>query len=118
MRLPRISRVVLLIIAAIILFGLATRLHAMLQDLPQLPPKPDAYPGQSQHKEPPPGWVCEKDAKDPAHDCHCQRHFIPDPDDKDCCHDIMEDRGCSSYCWPKHCHCPVGECKVGDHHDR
>ena len=95
---------------AFALWATVAAVHAA-QEPPPLPQAP-AYPGQQDHKEPPPGWICERDAKEPAHRCACKRHYIPDPEDKDCCHEIQEDSDCKAWCWPKHCHCPVGECKV------
>lgn len=82
----------------------------------QTPPK-EAYPGQSQHAEPPKGFYCSAQAKDAAHKCTCKRVAIKTKEDPDCCDAVpMEDKGCTVWCWPGHCTCPI-KCETGGGHD-
>lgn len=79
---------------------------------PQAAPPKEAYPGQSHHAEPPPGFYCKvpaKDAKPTAHDCHCKRMAIATKADPDCClAEAPEDATCTVYCWKTRCLCPTG----------
>lgn len=52
--------------------------------------------------EPPPGWFCSREAKDPAHHCDCHRQASGDD-----CQYPGHDQTCTVYCWEEHCHCPV-----------
>lgn len=73
---------------------------------------PEPYPGQGQHQQPPDGWYCEHQnyslTVPVAHACNCERMYDPDT----CA--VHEDRQCTVWCWPDHCHCGVtnkGACK-------
>lgn len=66
----------------------------------------EAYPGQSNHAQPPSGWTCEHQntalSVPPEHTCSCERHC--DENGK-----IVEDQKCQAWCWPDSCKC--GMCK-------
>lgn len=75
----------------------------VLQGTPDLPP--EQYPGQRQHREPPPGYFCAHDAKDAAHKCACKR--MAEMDEHGCCLAPKEDPTCSVYCHADRCTCPI-----------
>lgn len=62
-----------------------------------------AQQGNPEHKEPPPGWYCSRDAQDAAKACACHR-IDASPDCEGIPH---EDAACKVYCFKQHCHCPV-----------
>ena len=83
----------------------------------QVPAEP--YPGQREHRAPPEGWNCSRDAADFAHVCFCTG-MVEDPE----CptppiggtgengEDMMpqrppEDPKCTVYCHRGHCTCVV-----------
>lgn len=83
----------------------APSLFAAQDTLPD--PDPEAYPGQSQHAQPPEGWFCEHptpetlETMDPAHICNCERSC-------DESGTVREDNmRCSVACHPDSCKCPV-----------
>lgn len=78
------------------------------------PGKPEQYPGQGNHAQPPEGWMCEPKTKRPA----------PPPDRACLCHMQCQkdangvefwqpDPQCSSWCWEKQCACPRMHCDEG-----
>ena len=68
----------------------------------------EPYPGQGSHAEPPANWFCSSNAKDKAHVCHCKRMIHANVDDPVCeFQQPVEDKDCTVYCHPKHCHCEV-----------
>lgn len=86
----------------------------------QEPPEP--YPGQREHRAPPEGWFCSRDAVDRAHWCLCTGMV---PNDDPMCRKAPqepqapaedagdeggrpvppEDSKCTVYCHRSHCHC-------------
>jgi hypothetical protein len=66
----------------------------------------ERYPGQSEHREPPPGWTCVHQnfelSVPPEHACSCE-HMCDERTGQ-----VLEDRNCATWCWPKSCQCPVG----------
>ena len=78
----------------------------------------DAYPGQSNHAEPPVGWNCERPNSQgfgADHPCSCSRMAMTSPDgscakDLDGTPHIMEDPKCLVFCHQTHCKCPVMSC--------
>lgn len=81
--------------------GLALAVLLVLQGTPA----PEQYPGQREHREPPPGYFCSHDAKDAAHKCTCKRMAMPD--EHGCCGEPKEDPTCSVYCHASRCTCEV-----------
>lgn len=80
--------------------------------------KPEQYPGQKDHAEPPANYFCDH-VGDRAHRCDCPG-MTPDPmcktpapmpeDDPNTEEDEsqptpQESSKCSSFCWRDHCHC-------------
>ncbi len=88
----------------------------MLVALTQAQP-PEAYPGQRQHKEPPKGWMCTTNDKNPAKRCHCKKMAKATPEDPVCEEqEIPEDSQCTVWCWMGgHCACDV-QCTMPEHH--
>ncbi len=66
----------------------------------------DAYPGQHDHAEPPKGWYCFPDAKEPSHRCAC-KNMARDKDDPVCLKDTEEDQACAVWCHKDHCGCQM-----------
>ena len=65
----------------------------------------EAYPGQSEHREPPPGWMCHRPPVDLSGDqakwCGCER--VVDQDGV-----VHADKECATWCWEaQHCECPT-----------
>ena len=72
----------------------------------QQPPPPEAYPGQREHKEPPPGWFCSREPKDKTHKCTCKR--MGHTDEHGCCGEpTTEDQACLVWCHKDRCACEV-----------
>ncbi len=86
------------------------------------PGKPEQYPGQSGHAEPPAGWQCEHQTTTntipPDHVCFCQMRCTKDEQGVE---HWDEDNKCSVWCWAKdkdgkagnHCACPHMGCSEG-----
>lgn len=67
----------------------------------------EAYPGQSEHREPPKGWYCTPDAVQPAQRCAC-KNMPRDKNDPTC--STMEpedDNACKVWCHKDHCACKI-----------
>lgn len=64
----------------------------------------EPYPGQSEHREPPEGWVCSNHPNAPKdHKCGCNPECTKNDDGT---MTIQEDVKCTVYCWKeKHCAC-------------
>lgn len=66
-------------------------------------PDPERYPGQSEHREPPVGWMCEPQnytlSVPPDHVCSCERMC------DDSTGQVIEDKQCQTWCHPTHCRC-------------
>lgn len=65
--------------------------------------------GNPDHREPPPGWTCNVEGE---HKCSCHRECVDEVGEGETePHTIVrEDPKCSSYCYPKHCNCPLTNC--------
>src|SRR5262245_59761430 len=81
--------------------------------------RPEQFPGQSEHREPPKDWMCSNLPNAPKdHKCDCKRSCAK-PIDPESGEEmagpmtVQEDRACAVWCWPDHCTCPV---KCGDTH--
>jgi hypothetical protein len=59
----------------------------------------EAYPGQSNHAEPPAGWMCHRPpvdlSGDQSHWCSCERSCDPETQV------VHTDKRCATYCWEK-----------------
>ncbi len=73
--------------------------------------KPEQYPGQREHKEPPADYFCEQVA-DAAHRCDCpgmQKDPMckkdPEGPEEETGPTMEESQKCSVYCWKDHCRC-------------
>jgi hypothetical protein len=66
----------------------------------------EPYPGQSQHQEPPAGWVCMNQnfelSVPKEHVCRCERMKKEDGS-------IVEDPSCTVFCHADHCACAMGD---------
>src|SRR5262245_31657106 len=64
-------------------------------------------PGNPEHKEPPPGWNCSRDAREAAKRCACHRPCSENPDGS-----ISQPRDpqCKADCFESHCHCKEASC--------
>jgi hypothetical protein len=73
----------------------------------QRPEEP--YPGQSQHGQPPEGWFCEHQnyalSVPASHACSCERSC----DENGA---VVEDKKCTTWCWPKSCKCDMSNTKA------
>ncbi len=72
----------------------------------------EPYPGQSGHKEPPPGWFCRRPGAGVPknHECFCDRKFKATPEDPSCCYAKREEiKTCTVWCWEDYCLC--GTCQ-------
>ncbi len=77
---------------------------------------PEAYPGQHSHAEPPKGWFCSTENKNPAHKCACKRMAKATPEDPLCEEqDAPESPQCTVYCHKDFCRCDI-TCSVPEHH--
>lgn len=76
------------------------------QQQPELPPPPEAYPGQAKHEAPPADFFCRRQTVEldvpPQQACTCERMYSPS-DGR-----VMEDQHCTVYCWPDSCLCGIG----------
>jgi hypothetical protein len=65
----------------------------------------EPYPGQSEHREPPAGWMCHRppvDLKgDQSHWCSCERTCDQDTQV------VHEDKNCAVFCHADHCQCDI-----------
>lgn len=68
--------------------------------------KPEQYPGQKDHAEPPKDWVCSGAPNTPAdHKCACS-NMPKDSKDPICAvYENQDDPQCSVYCHKDHCAC-------------
>lgn len=74
----------------------------------------EAYPGQSEHKEPPKDWMCKRPeidrlgkagAEEQSHWCSCERIYDAD------LQWMHNDEQCAVHCHEDHCTCPVSGMK-------
>lgn len=89
---------------AAVMLGLALGVLAAQQ-------KPEQYPGQSEHKEPPADYFCQQ-VGDKAHRCDCPGMTRdpmckkgPEGPEEEPEIPLEESQKCSSYCWKDHCRC-------------
>lgn len=77
-----------------------------------------AQEGNPGHKEPPPDWSCAQEKGTPAdHACTCHReckdeqNIDENGEATEGTHTrVVEDAKCKSYCFQKHCTCPIHNC--------
>lgn len=68
----------------------------------------EAYPGQSEHREPPKGWFCSSHPNAPLdHQCACEKTCTKNDDGTVTIKEDSMPGRCKVYCHPSHCTCPI-----------
>jgi hypothetical protein len=68
-------------------------------EVPYTPPsidRPEAYPGQHGHSEPPDDFICHDKPEPGEHECHCKRMT---GESDTLCEAEPDVSGCESWCW-------------------